>query len=126
MTNKLQEREMINGKPYGGLWFGKSISSYYIQAEDERDPLYSKCRKILEFWEKEFLPEFEHRHKKIIFKPSFCAEIYSRSSLGIKFMAWGRAYKILRKVCVRIKRYKKVRRAGRLKLVRIDRKYKNP
>ncbi len=120
---KLEEYEIREGKPHGGLWLGTYAISRHIQKCEDIDPVYLMTRQNVENWEKSTYPEFEHRHVKLIEKPPLYAEpLNSVTTVGIKFLAWGRAFKILKIKKTGKITYKRRRMSGRIKWVKNRRK----
>ena len=117
----LEEYEIINGKPHGGILFGRSviINNEDIPEElDLKDPVMS--------WAYESLKDLrienglELRHETIVYrKPYLYGGLYLNASLAYKFMVWGRAFKVQKMIKKGTKRTKKVRRGGKMKRVKL-------
>lgn len=118
--------EIIDGKPHLGLWFGKYIYLNHEAAwiEDlELNPMQEMAKTCLYNFMNEFTPrDTQNRHVQIIKKPPLSSinPFYIIGTVGIKFMVWGRAFKVMKlnKKCV--KRYTRRRISGRVRRVRID------
>lgn len=116
------EYEIINGKPHFGQWFGRyiSIPNDAFVGDPDKNILLKECKEKIE---QVIIPiDLEVRHKQFIVRPpsAFCMG-FPYGTLAIKFMLWGRAFKV-QKLCKKgVKRYKKVHVNGRLKRRRIDR-----
>ena len=117
------EPQTINGKPHFGYFFGTWIYLSYELFTDPRAINFAKDR--LYAWQRETFPDLEYRHSQFIERfpqGSIHAPLSIHGTLGIKFMAWGRAFKIMRLLKKGIKRYKKKLVNGRRKWVRLDKK----
>lgn len=117
-----QDYEIIDGKPHLGLWFGKHI---YLFSEMFLDEIYLRRSKdLLNQFVKDFTPEnTKTRYEEIIVKPPL--EYYNnplgnRGTIAIKFMIWGRAWRVMKLNKKNAKRYAKRRISGRIRRVRID------
>lgn len=115
--DKLEEYQIIDGKPYGGKWFGHYILC--IKDDVHGYPHKKDCEELLENRFNGLFKEFEMRHKKFIFKENYLSPFESFDSIALKALVWGRAYKVQRLSKTRRRRYKKTRVAGRMKWVRI-------
>ncbi|CAB4132517.1 hypothetical protein UFOVP255_24 [uncultured Caudovirales phage] len=101
--SKLLETSLIDGKPFGGLFFGSYLP--YIDPslkEELKDRLIGDLKDF---------QGFEIRHLQWIDKESrayLCeGPLREYSTLALKFMAWGRAYKVHRIFKKGIKRRKR-------------------
>lgn len=115
MESKLEEYEIIDGKPYGGLWMGRSLTC--LKECDYGYPTKDDCIDLLEYHFKRMFGELEMRHKKIIFCEAW-APLQTYDTVGLKVLVWGRAYKVQHLLAIGCRRYKKKRVAGRMKLRR--------
>jgi len=117
MQNELLEKEIVDGKPHGGVWIGTYIYINVDLLPDlEECPTYQTCVDRLKHW----LPkEFEHRHEQIIYRPAQHSfnPLSCRATVGIKAMVWGRAFKVHKFFSKTKKKYKKVYVSGRRKRV---------
>lgn len=116
-----QERELIDGKPHFGEWFGKSVIYLnHIPQSVQEDPTILACKDTLE----SSIPktELEVRNKNFIIRfPSyFDHPLLINGTVSIKYMLWGRAYKLMSLLKKGVRRYKKVYRNGKRKKVRTD------
>lgn len=114
---KLDEYEIIDGKPFGGLWFGTYLRSFDILVDDISDPIFSVMKEKIEEYEKNTLKEFQHRNVQFISKFPFYNEPLLAYTFGVKFLAWGRAFKIFKTLRTGKKQFKKKYICGRRKLV---------
>jgi hypothetical protein len=118
------EREVINGKPHFGTWCGRFIyiPGNHFSGEDDTNPIYQEGLKILRFSFSEIklkYPQFEQRHyQEIIKSPCSIKYLNAVGTIGYKFLAWGRAYEIMKLFKKGSRRYKKVFVNGRRKLKR--------
>lgn len=115
---KLEEYEIINGKPYGGHWYGSSILINQLLSKDfEKEPIFIQCIERL----KNIFPKgFELRKENIIYRPPlYCDPFNQVATLGIKALVWGRAYKVMKLTAIGKKSYKKKYVSGRRKKVRV-------
>lgn len=116
--NRLEEYEIIDGKPFGGHWYGSShIFSRFLTEPLPSNPIYIETRKKL----RDLFPkDFELRNESIIYRPPYCSSVLNQScTLGIKFLVWGRAFKLMKLKRVGKKSYKKCFVCGRRKRIRI-------
>lgn len=91
-TINLLERETINGKPFGGSWIGSYILVNENIADGYREYLKQKLNDTIP-------SEFEIRYKQFIERSSNNSMFLNQnSSMAIKCMIWGRAYKVRRKL----------------------------
>jgi hypothetical protein len=118
--NKVQ-RTLIDGKPHFGLFFGRSISlTNLVQTDWMADPSVIYGLEILRKFPAKDDCSLEIRDEQIIFRPGFSSydPLSLVSFLSIKFLIWGRAYKIMRLLSKRTKRTKKIWLSGRRKRIR--------
>lgn len=95
--------EIINGKPHFGVWFG-----YYMplpkevwEGVVEQNPIYLEYKDNLKNYLEHFPcdDELEKRHIHYVIHASNVYENYPICIFGVvcvKFLLWGRAYKIMR------------------------------
>lgn len=118
--SNLNEYELIDGKPYGGNWYGSSfIIRDGLNEDFENDPIYNIAIHKL----RECLPKsFEIRNERIIYRPPYyCSEfspLRQNATLAIKALIWGRAFRVLKLKKTGKKSYKKVYVSGRRKKIR--------
>ena len=127
------EYEIIDGKPHLGLWYGYSIPAL-IDIDENQEPLkdnpslVATKSYILESLthQKNSNPDLTSRHVEWIFRPPNPYGLFDPfaqlSTIGLKWMIWGRAYKVMRLTRKKIKRYRKKLINGHRKYVRIDKK----
>ncbi len=121
----LSDREVIDGKPHFGLWLGE-----FITIDGELFKLEKVCTDCVDRLKQNMIAKIpegcETRHEQIIMKPPTQDNpLNYRGSIGIKYMIWGQAYKVMRLLKKGTKRYAKKTVCGRRKWVRIDNEYKN-
>lgn len=116
-TKDLLERELINGKPYGGKLFGKAAFFGHEFSIGSVDYEMIKERLYLGLPPK----NLELRHDTLIFRPPCTfANITQNGSLGLRYMLWGRAFEVRQLEKKGIRRYKRKMINGKRKFVRID------
>lgn len=87
--------EVINGKPHFGFWFGKWVAIEDTGAKDYKENPYAM--NFLEHFEKENIWDFEKRNIQVIFKPAIgFGWLNQVATIGVKFILWGRAYKVMK------------------------------
>jgi len=118
--------EIIDGKPHLGLWFGKLLyinrDAYLDRYEENKNNV---IRLLQDFARRSAPIGTQPRHIQIIHKPISSYDIMfnpisSRETIAIKFMIWGRAFKVMKLNKKSVKRYAKRRVSGRIRRVRID------
>lgn len=116
------DREVIDGKPYFGLWFGSyfHIHGDAFVGDINTNPIYQmaycKCNSIPD----RLLRGEEIRYKQIIVKPPMYAGAFnSFGTMGVKYVIWGRAFRVMKHIAKGVPRYKKLRRGGKLKWVKL-------
>lgn len=116
----------MNGKPHFGIWLGSHIiinSTLLPTLENwQSDSLIGELTEKLRSSTRSFLYKgLEVRHESIIYRqPYKCdSSLVVNGTLGRKFLIWGRAFRVMRLLKKGVKRYKKVYRGGRRKLVRV-------
>lgn len=116
--------EIIDGKPHFGIWFGEYIRMRVEQTFDEYFMQYAKD--VLNNHRNNITPhDLKNRHEEFILKqPSshygMNNPLNNYATLAIKFMIWGRAFKVMKLNKKNAKRYAKRRISGRQRWVRID------
>jgi hypothetical protein len=119
------EREVRDGKPYFGKFFGSFIAVNFSTF----DVIIEQCKEKL-FLDKEhfiIINDLESRHEEYIFRTpwrnqnSFCDfyPLNQNGTIGFKFLAWGRAFKVMRTLRKGVPRYKKGIFGGKRKRKRI-------
>lgn len=103
----VEQREVINGKPHFGLFFGLSVI-----LQDE--VLMKDALDLLKKDRAEKFKGFQIRSDEMIYRTPF--HIFN-GSIALKFIAWGRAYKVMKLLSKGNKRSKKVYVSGRRKRV---------
>lgn len=117
---KLEEYEILKGKPHGGLWMGTYLLLNNMQSFSDLDPICVEAKIKLENWKFLSFPDLEHRNCIFIYKPPYYGDPFnSTSTIAIKLLVWGRAFKIMKFCKIGKKSYKKKYVSGRRKLVRI-------
>ena len=92
------ERETIDGKPY----FGVQVSNYIawpLPFDPYNDKEYlDKAKSMLHSWAESL--DGERRHEEYIYRPYDGAwdSLMQMESLGVKFLLWGRAYRVMRQI----------------------------
>ncbi len=115
-----EEREVVDGKPHVGLWLGQCVIANVFMDEGglEANPIYIKAIEWLKERVMASLPDkCEVRNQQIIVRPPHGAQ---NGTVAIKYMIWGRAYRVMRLLRKGKKRYAKKIVGGRMKRVRID------
>lgn len=112
--------EIINGKPHLGVYFGsfyKLSRILYYTDEVLLEKYKNNIINQLTDWSKRITPkDCEIRYLEIIDKPPLPNyEVYQYGTIAIKFMIWGRAFKVRRLSKKGAVHYKKRRVNGRLK-----------
>lgn len=88
---RLEEFQLIEGKPHGGLWLGKCVIISGVECSRFTEmeifdkygpPLIDSLPKHLEI-----------RDHSLIFKPP---HFFLNGTLAVKYFVWGRAYKVLK------------------------------
>ncbi len=122
----MEQRELIEGKPHFGLWFGQCVLNLpETEGNPEHDPIYLQETEKLEMNVISKLPkECEVRGSQITVRPAYrCTPLLLLSgSVAIKYMIWGRAYRVMGLLKKGTKRYAKRIVGGKMKRVRIDRR----
>lgn len=126
MNRENCDYEIIQGKPHLGLYFGSAITvnSLNFPFDNEEDPQYAavKARIIMGLNEMSYSnPDLQVRHAQWIIRPPiYSGPLCQNGTIGLKWMMWGRAFKVMKFTKKGIKRYKKKLINGRRKWVRID------
>lgn len=113
--------EIINGKPYLGVYFFHHFNldgNLYFSDQSKYEKYKNYLINELTEWSKRLTPkDCEIRYLEIIDKPPLpIHEVYHFGIIAIKFMIWGRAFKVRRLSKKGAVHYKKRRVNGRLKL----------
>ena len=116
---ELIEREVRDGKPFGGTWIGRSLFINLKVSENfKEDPIYQEALNRLRF---EASQDLEYRNEQVFFRPPYTnCPLRLNASVGLKCIVWGRAYKVMRLFKKGVKRTKKILCNGRRKRIRID------
>lgn len=116
-----EQRKIIGGKPYFGIWYGRCIiinqllNCPYI----ENPVVKSSINKLKQI---PIPPECEIRNDTIIFRePLSVFGLNMNATVGYKFILWGRSFRVMNCLKKGKKRTKKVYLNGKRKRVRIDR-----
>ena len=123
-----EEYQIIDGKPHLGLWYGKCVITHFASLEEDRvkDPIIIRAKDILtesRMNQENSNPDLMCRHVKWIIRPTDIGDPLSiRGTIGLKWMIWGRAYKVMRLLKKGGRRYKKKLINGHRKYVRIDKR----
>lgn len=123
------EYQIIDGKPHFGIFFGISIiadADAFVSPLEE-NPILNLYRKRLQKQANLILqidPTLLMRdYTEILRSPYDTTDcLCLNGSVSGKFMIWGRAYKVMRLLILGVNRYKKRRRNGKWKRVRIDKR----
>ena len=126
--NKHSERdyEIINGKPHLGAFFGSSaiVNGDFFVDELEGDSLVSEVKEKLYknmSYIKSKEDTFETRYVQWIIRPPIkYSTLRINGTIAVKFMIWGRAFKVKKLLKKGIKRYRKKWINGKRKISRID------
>jgi len=128
------EYEIIDGKPHLGLWYGQWVASNIDLDENhkplEDNPILTTAKSFLMESlanQEKINPGLKARHVEWIIRPPtdphhLYGPLALVSTVGLKWMIWGRAYKVMRLTSKKIKRYRKKLINGHRKYVRIDKK----
>lgn len=116
--NRLDEWELVDGKPHGGIFFGRCTVLYHEVSEPwYEDPIIVEAIKCLKY---PIPKDLEMRHDSIIYRPPYFANPLNQAgTLAFKCMFWGRAWKVYKLAKKGTKKYKKVIVNGRRKKVRV-------
>lgn len=117
------EYQIIDGKPHFGIFFGSYIIIDLLKDNNDILIYKEKLQKNIDAILSND-PSFQARHIDYILRPPYVVTdcFTFNQSVSVKFMIWGRAYKVMRLSINPIKRYKKRRRNGKLKRARIDKR----
>lgn len=111
------ERELVNGKPHLGVWLGSNVIIYgclwgHVETRKETEEKLLNSRPS---------GDFEYRHQQFIYRDPYGWDVLNQSgSIGIKYLLWGRAYKVMRMFKKGSPRYKKAFVNGVMKRRRVD------
>lgn len=90
MTRRI-EYEIIDGKPHLGEWFGSCI----ILNSPWNDESIQRCQQRLESSSTLTTEGLERRHKNFIVRPPLDSSFFAMNgTISIKYLAWGRAFKV--------------------------------
>lgn len=116
---KKYEYEKIDGKPYFGIYQGKALSfneNYFEEVGLEG--IKKMMEKSIEYLKEK---GFKIRHAQwICNEPNNFDPLIQNTTVALKFLTWGRAFKICKFFKIGKKVYKKKRVSGRLKRVRVN------
>jgi len=116
------DAQLIDGKPYFGLWFGSYIrlNGDAFVGDLEKNPLLQIAKEHCNSLPPKLLNGEEIRYKEIIIRPPMYSNpLDSYGSVAVKYVIWGRAFRIMSIIAVRAPKWKKLRRGGRLKWVKL-------
>jgi|KBSMisStaDraftv2_1062788.scaffolds.fasta_scaffold235764_4 hypothetical protein len=119
------DREIIDGKPYFGLQFGNYIflNEMAFEGDLETNDWFQLAKRTIEKLPKKALDAGEIRYKEIIVRrPYYSTPLMARGTIGIKYVVWGRAFRVMKILAKNKPYYKKLRRGGRLKWVKLNKK----
>ena len=114
--------ELINGKPYFGFRFSSYCTIIGYLGPKEEDPVYCMAKEKVETYIKN-LDNFNLgvRHIEMFEQlPYYTDPLAYIGYMGVSYVLWGRAFKVMRLQKKGIRRYQKKRIGGRLRRVRID------
>lgn len=114
-----EEYELINAKPYFGIFLGDTIILNHEVTFSQNDPKFCEVLGKLKNC-RSFEDDLEIRHEQIIYRPPYYAGPLTQNSIiARKYLLWGRAFKVMKFCKKGIKRYKKIMVNGHRKLKRI-------
>lgn len=116
------DRQLIDGKPWFGLWFGTYIRMGMdgFVGDLEKNPMFQTAKHLLEQVPPKLLHGEEIRYSQIIAKPPHLSNpLITYGTIGIKYVFWGRAFRVMSLIAKRKPRWKKLRRGGKLKWVKL-------
>ena len=89
------EREAIDGKPYFGVWVSKWIAFTPLFDTMKSLEQINYAKTILTCWAESL--DGERRHEEFIYRPHDGGydPMGQIETLGIKFLLWGRAYRVM-------------------------------
>ncbi len=92
------ERKTIDGKPYFGVWAGKWIEFTPLFDTMKSLEQLNYAKTILTCWAESL--DGERRYEEYIYRPYDGGYDPMRQieTLGIKFLLWGRAYRVMRQL----------------------------
>ena len=120
LSDKIELKEMINGKPYCGIWIG--VWSCLDISEDLGDKFMENIivKVYIEWLRKKIPPHLVLRHESIIYRPLVNhGQIIMKSTIALKGILWGRSFEIMKLLRKGTSRFKKVYRSGKRKKVKI-------
>lgn len=118
-TAKVEQREVRDGKPYFGIWFGRSIiMNRFISDPWNED---SAVKNLIMLLKSSIPKKLEFREESIIYRPALVHEMNVQNpTIAIKGILWGRAFEVMRFFAKGNKiRFKKVYRCGKRKRIKI-------
>ena len=118
-----QQREIINGKPHFGLYFGTVLVVHNLDAFDgdyEKNPIFQEYLSQLKVKMNAIPSDLEIRNDKLIVRlPHYSNPLEISGTIALKYIIWGRAFKLMRFITKNTKpKYKKLWICGRRKRVR--------
>lgn len=122
----VHERETIDGKPYFGVWMGQFVTLIDNPISQlQNEPKLEIVKNMLLYGARRAVASLgEMRHVQWIIRPPLIEGAFDiPGTVAIKYMFWGRAYKVMRRTNLhKGHRYRKKRVNGLQKWVRVDRK----
>ncbi len=120
-----EDYTIINGKPYFGIWFGKALIVNDLNAwvgNPDENPILQQYIDSLKRWQiGNFCNELEIRKECVVFRPPYISNSLNlNGTIAIKFIIWGRAFKVMKLLKKGIKRYAKKMVNGKRKYVKIN------
>jgi len=118
--SKLEEYQLIEGKPHGGLWLGKCMIITQVFPPLSEMEIFDKYGSPLI----DSLPKhLEIRHQSLIYRHPYVTSFIQNGTLAVKYFVWGRAYKVLKLLKnmkkMKPKIFKKAYLNGRRKKIKI-------
>lgn len=116
------DEQLINGKPYFGMWFGSYIrlQGDAFVGDLEKNPMMQMAKDHLNGLPPKLLNGEEIRYKELIVRPPYANNpLNCYGSVGVKYVIWGRAFRVMSIIAVRAPKWKKLRRGGKLKWVKL-------
>jgi hypothetical protein len=119
------DAQLIDGKPHFGLWFGSWV---YVEADafagdPKKNPLMIFATDRMNGLPETLLRGEEIRYKQVVVRPPLYANPFqSYGSIGVKYVIWGRAFRVMAHIAKGVKRYKKMYLGGKRKWVRVDKR----
>lgn len=122
----MNDYEIINGKPHLGLFLGNAVIVNCDARCDDlgKNPVYLQAKEALKSYICNIAMNtgaFELRHVQWIKPPpAFSDPLLQNTTIAVKYMIWGRAFKVMKLTKKGVKRYKKTTRNNKRKWIRID------